>query len=217
MSVTGSEAGTGAAEAGRRSERCGGSAASRAGVVAERFLPRESPLPPLASSVDPRASRGFTLIEILVVLVIVAVVAVALTLSISGNAERRLADEAGRFRALAEQACHTAELTGREIGTVLDAGGYRFQRLDGAQWREFGEGEFRPRQWPQALRLELARNGRPLQLATAERSAPQLVCFSSGELTPFSLTLALGDAPLRYRISGREDGGIASERLDAPR
>lgn len=160
-------------------------------------------------------NHGFTLIEILVVVVIVGVLALALTLAVAGNAERQLANEAERFRALLAHACGQAELSGREIGAVLDANGYAFRRLDGEGWHELGEGELRTRRWPNALRLELSRAGRPLELATAERTAPQLVCFSSGELTPFTLTLALGDAPLRYRISGTDDGTLKAERAEA--
>lgn len=160
-------------------------------------------------------SRGFTLIELLVVVVIVGVLAAALTLAVAGNAERQLANEAERFRALLAHACSQAELSGREIGAVLDANGYAFRRLDGSEWRELGEGELRARRWPNALRLELSRSGRPLELATPERAAPQLVCFSSGELTPFVLSLALGDAPLRYRVAGADDGTLKAERVDA--
>ncbi len=64
-------------------------------------------------------SYGFTLIELLVVVVIVDVLAAALTLAVAGNAQRRLADEAERFRALLAHACGQAELSGREIGAVL--------------------------------------------------------------------------------------------------
>ncbi|MBO9663880.1 type II secretion system minor pseudopilin GspH [Dokdonella sp.] len=157
-------------------------------------------------------SRGFTLIELLVVVVIVGVLAAALTLAVAGSSERQLANEAERFRALLAHACGQAELSGREVGAVLDANGYAFRRLDGSEWRELAEGELRTRRWPNALRLELARDGRPLELATPQRPAPQLICFSSGELTPFVLTLALGDAPLRYRVSGAEDGTLKVER-----
>ncbi len=164
----------------------------------------------------PRAiPRGFTLIEILVVLVIVAVLSIAATLALSGNAERRLADEAERFRALLAQSCQMAELGGREFGVVIDAEGYRFQRLDGTQWQGFRDGELRPRRWPEALRLDLTREGRPLLLATGERAMPQVVCFSTGELTPFVLTMALGE-DARWRVLAREDGTLDSERVAAP-
>lgn len=159
--------------------------------------------------------RGFTLIELLVVVVIVGVLAAALTLAVAGTAQRRLENEAERFRALLAHACGQAELSGREIGVVLDADGYAFRRLDGSEWHESGEGELRARHWPNALRLELDRAGRPLELATSQRPAPQLVCFSSGELTPFVLTLALGDAAVRYRVMGEDDGTLKVERVDA--
>jgi general secretion pathway protein H len=72
----------------------------------------------------------------------------------------------------------------------------------------------RPRPWPSGLRFELTRAGRPLQPLTPKEQAPQVVCFSSGELTPFALELALGDAP-RYRIEGMDDGRIEARRLEA--
>lgn len=165
----------------------------------------------LRSPLSQSRLNGFTLIELLVVLVIVAVLAVAVTLAVAGSTERQLENEAERFRALLAHACNLSELTGREIGAVVDAGGYGFQRLDGDQWRAFGEGELHPRRWPGALRLGLERGGRPLELATPAHAEPQLVCFSSGELTPFALTLALGDGPKRWRVSGRDDGALVAE------
>lgn len=167
------------------------------------------------AKVRSRSSNGFTLVELLVVVVIVGALALALTLAVAGNAERQLANEAERFRALLAHACGQAELSGREIGAVLDASGYAFRRLDGSEWRELGEGELRARRWPDALRLELSRAGRPLELATPERDTPQLVCFSSGELTPFALVLMLGDAAPRYRVTGGDDGAVVVERVDA--
>ena len=86
-----------------------------------------------------------------------------------------------------------------------------------SEWRAFGRDDaLRARHWPAGLRLEFTREGRPLQLAAPDHDLPQLVCFSSGELTPFALTLALGDAA-RYRVGGREDGTLSVERLEAGR
>ncbi|HVT33059.1 MAG TPA: hypothetical protein VHE32_10445, partial [Rhodanobacteraceae bacterium] len=70
----------------------------------------------------------------------------------------------------------------------------------------------RPRYWIDGLHPDLAREGRRLDLFASRDGAPQLVCFSSGELTPFVLTLALGDAP-RYRVSGTEDATLDIERV----
>lgn len=160
-----------------------------------------------------RLQSGFTLLELLVVVVIVGVLAAALALSLGGSSERELANTAERFQTLLGQACGEAELSGREIGVAIGADGYAFSRLDGDAWRAFGkDGVLRARRWPAGLRLAFTRGGRPLALATPEQAQPQLVCFSSGELTPFALVLALGDAPVRYRISGSDDGTLKTEK-----
>jgi general secretion pathway protein H len=159
---------------------------------------------------------GFTLLEVLVVVVITATLVAALTLSVGGTSERQLANASERFEALLGHACNQAELSGREIGVVITADGYTFLRLDRDQWREFGgDGELRARHWPAGMRVELTREGRPLTLATAQQGAPQLVCFSSGESTPFTLTLALGTLPVRYRLNGDDDGTLKADRIES--
>jgi general secretion pathway protein H len=163
------------------------------------------------------AIAGFSLIELLVVVAIVAVVALAVTLSIGGGAERHLRREAERFVALVGQACTEAELGGREIGIVVGADGYAFRRLSGSDWQDLpADGILRARRWIDGLDPALAREGRRVALVAPGDAAPQLVCFSSGELTPFVLTLALGDAP-RYRVSGAEDATLKIEHVGAVR
>ena len=102
------------------------------------------------------------------------------------------------------------------VGVLADDG-YAFRRLDGADWRAASGDELRERRWPAGLRFELRRDGRRLEPATPTHPTPQLVCFSSGEMTAFVLTLALGDAAASWRISGSDDGQLASERIEAPR
>ena len=165
---------------------------------------------------ESRLQTGFTLIEILVVVVIVAVLALALTIAIGGTTERQLANEAERFQALVAHACDEAELGGREIGVALGADGYAFLRLDGSAWHPMGGEELRPRRWRPGLRGVLERDGRVLDLASSERPSPQVVCFSSGELTPFELTLALGDAPAHYVVRGGDDATPSLARVEAP-
>lgn len=161
---------------------------------------------------------GFTLIELLVVLVITGILVAALTLAIGDNGARELENASDRFQALLGHACNEAELGGREIGATLDDHGFAFKHLEGTVWRDFDrDGELRPRRWPQGARVELAREGRPVRLAANPTDAPQLVCFSSGELTPFTLTLMLGDPPVRYRVQGEDDGRTKRTRLDAQR
>ena len=164
-----------------------------------------------------RAAAGFSLIELLVVVVIVGVIALAATLSIGGTAQNRLQREAERFEALTTQACEQAELSGREIGVLVDTSGYAFRLLAGTQWQPFpDDSPLRNRPWLDGMTVALTREGRPVDLRAQRVVAPQVVCFSSGELTPFALTLGLGDAT-RLRVSGADDATLKHQRVETLR
>lgn len=153
--------------------------------------------------------RGFTLIEILVVIVILAVVAATITLAIgSSSGDRQLEREAERARALFAYACEHAELTGREIGINLSADGYRFSHYDHEVWIPARDGELRPRKWPSQLTATLTRDGHVADDEKTPPDAPQLICFSSGELTAFELELTMPEVDRRYRIDGHPDGDV---------
>lgn len=161
-------------------------------------------------------AQGFTLIEILVVMVIVAVLAVAVSIGIAtAGGERHLSREAERFQALVSYACTRAELSGHEIGLRVDENGYAFTRLalDGWQADE-QEGELRPRRWLSGMQVSMRRDGREMRVGGDAGQPPQIICFSSGELTPFVVRLALGDVPVRYELSGRSDGRVTLERVE---
>ena len=61
----------------------------------------------------------------------------------------------------------------------------------------------------------LSRDGRPLEVDADYAEKPQLVCFSSGEMTPFRLELGLSDLPITYRLDGQPDGDIKLVAIDA--
>ena len=159
---------------------------------------------------------GFTLIEILVVLAIIGVLVLAVSIGVAtAGGQRQLAREAERLQALVAYACTRAELGGREIGVRIDTGGYAFTMLGLEGWMaDEAQGELRPRRWIRGLRVDLQRDGRPLRAADANIPTPQIVCFSSGELSPFVLTLALGEDDAMVELRGRIDGRIDLRRTE---
>jgi len=161
-------------------------------------------------------SRGFTLVEILVVVVIIGVLATALVLrvDIAGGA-RQVEHEAEQARALIGYACEQAELRGREIGVSMSTSGYRFSQLEQDAWLPFGEGELRTRSWLPNSAIGLSRDGHAVALAGDYPDVPQLLCYSSGELTAFELDLGLPEVNPHYRVEGHPDGTLALRSVDA--
>ena len=169
--------------------------------------------------------RGFTLIEILVVVVILAVLAAAVSIAMSGaGGERQLEREAERLQALLGYACEHAEIGGKPVGLSLVDDGYLFAQpsgqpaqANGETWKTFDKGELRRREWPRSLRAELSRDGRRVEITPQPPERPQIVCFASGEMTPFRLELGLPDLNLRWRLELAADGSVTRERRDASR
>jgi general secretion pathway protein H len=164
------------------------------------------------------ASRptGFTLIELLVVVVILAVLAAAVSIGFAGaGGERTLAREAERAQALIAYACERAELSGRDIGLAFAKSGYRFSYPDRDVWTPYRSDELRPRAWPAAINAVLTQNERRITLAATAPDKPQLLCYASGELTPFRIELSLPDLARRYRLDGQANGQVLLATIDA--
>jgi len=155
----------------------------------------------------PGRGRGFTLIEILVALVIVGIVlsVALLSTNLVGN-DRELDEESRRLAALIEVARDDAMFQGRELGIEMLSTGYRFVEFDPYtnQWAVIPDDETL-RHWnlPETVELELVLEDKRVQLdeepkeirydprtgASIGNYAPHLLIYSSGDMTPFEITL----------------------------
>ena len=167
-----------------------------------------------------RATRGMTLIEILVVLVIIGILAMLATLSVGILGEdRQIEDEMRRLADAIALLQEQAQLEGRDYGILLETARYEFQRFDAFEqrWKVVeGDPALSPRELPPDLAFELTLEGRPVLLRREryeEARLPQLVAWGSGEMTPYRLTL-LRSGGARITLVGGFDGSIEIQRDD---
>lgn len=186
------------------------------------------------------SSRGFTLLELLVVMVIIGVLATMVSLAVGGRAvDDRLQAESRRLEELFRLASDEAQAKGLEFGFRQTEDGFEFLVPDGQTgvWEVVSDGLFRPRQIPAPFVLQLRVDGRLLKPVKSEpaqtqakegvdaldpvkraddsqRIEPQILILSTGEMTPFTLDLRLPDAPDSYRVEGNALGELALARVE---
>ncbi|MDE2149889.1 MAG: type II secretion system minor pseudopilin GspH [Gammaproteobacteria bacterium] len=166
-----------------------------------------------------RSSRGFTLLEVVVVTVIVAILAGFITLSIgSRDTEDRMQTEAQRLQQLIELAAEESQLKGVQLGLQFTDQGYRFLTLDDKSnlWRPYQTGgPLRPRALPPPFRIELRIDDRQMPSAPSQqppqKTKPQVLIYSSGQMTPFTAVLSAPDLSFAYRLKADALGGLKLE------
>jgi general secretion pathway protein H len=148
-------------------------------------------------------SRGFTLIEMLVVLMIMGLF-IGLVSTITQPDERAtLQLEADRLSQLLDFAATEARLTGKSIAWTADESGYRFWRsADDGTWSEIRDSELlRARTLPQGVAVSNFRveNMRP-------QGAMRLEFSPQGSSLAFIIGLSLGTQ--RYAVTGSPVGDV---------
>ena len=161
-----------------------------------------------------RKSRGFSLIEILVVLVIIAFATKMVVYSVEGGAEDELDTQALRLHTTINMASEFAILNQVELGFQVDKNKFEFLVFDSEKWITFDREElFSPVEFDERFKLTLnledlawaadnlleQSNWRELMSGGDEDSLlelkklkiPQVLILSSGEVSAFQLTLEL--------------------------
>ena len=177
--------------------------------------------PTTDAAVSSRGLRGFTLIELLVVIVIIGVMLGTMFLSMGDRGhDSQLDRERDRLVALLNYVQERAALQTIEYGLRCDQGGYRFVMYDSrkALWLEDPlDDTLRARRLPDGLELALNVEDRQIVLPArpdARKPAadtdltPQVMIYSSGDLTRFRLTLTRAAAHHSVVITGATTGKI---------
>ena len=161
--------------------------------------------------------KGFTLLELMVVLVIIGVILSFVRLSSGGDTRaEQMQREAQRLIALIELASEEAVLRSEQMAIRFGETEYEFMILRGGRWLALeGDQTLRLRELPKGieLRLELDENPPP-GLSAEDADAPQVFLLSSGEMTPFALTLSAPESEHRFRIKATLLGHLELEDVE---
>ena len=173
-------------------------------------------------------SRGFTLVEILVVVVIMAIVISLAVLSMnSGGRDTQLDEETRRLEGLVGLLHERALLEGRDFGLRIEPAAYEFVVYESRRdrWVPLNqEREFRHRTLPKGVSFELQLDAQVVVLKAVDRQlstdaqtpAPQVAIAASGEGTPFRLTLQRDGSQVRASVSGDALGKLSHRNSDQP-
>jgi general secretion pathway protein H len=148
-------------------------------------------------------SRGFTLIEMLVVLLIMGLVVGLVTAVTQPDDRAKLQLEADRLAQLLDFAVTDAQLTGRSIAWTADESGYRFWRSDdNGGWSEIRDSQLlRARTLPEGMEISdfSVENMRP-------QSGMRLEFTPEGSSLAFTIGLSLGTQ--RFAVTGSPIGQV---------
>lgn len=153
-----------------------------------------------------KRSKGFTLLELLIVMVIIGVIVGAATLSIPHNKTSQIEKEAQRFQALLKLARDEAVFQSRSVGVLFEESGYQFMRSGEEQgnWLALSDKQLRPRVLPEGFSFSVDVQGQMVSFEDAEseeRLVPHVFVLSTGEITPFNVTIsnaALHEIQMRF-------------------
>jgi general secretion pathway protein H len=168
-------------------------------------------------------SKGFTLIEILVVILIMAVVISLTVLSVNSTGrDSQLDEESRRIEGLVGLLHERAVLEGRDFGLRIEPTAYEFVVYDTVRerWMMLSqEQEFRHRELPKGISFQLQLDSQTVVIKPIDRNLasgeapppPQVAIAASGEGTPFRLTLQRDATQAKASVDGNALGKITRE------
>jgi general secretion pathway protein H len=159
--------------------------------------------------------KGFTLVELMVVIVIMSIMLGFLMVSIGGGErDKRLQDEAKRISALIKLASEQSLLQSMEIGLLVDEESYQFLTLNDESWQPLPESNFRKRQLPESIQLDLVSVEHAPPPEEPEEPIPQILLLSSGEATSFELEIKDDDIDYYLTLSGTIMGKLTLQQVE---
>lgn len=141
--------------------------------------------------------------------------------------DRQAEEETRRFWVVLQQAREEAELQAEDMGLFISTDSYEYLRFEPRrnEWQLIeGDELFAQRQLPEGLRFRLRVESRDIVMKPNlpnrgdkdenEKSPPQVMVFSSGEVMPFELQIEREGAPSLWRVTALADNDLRVENRD---
>lgn len=163
-------------------------------------------------------AKGFTLVELLVVIVLIGLMTSFVMLS-TGTAglERDMAEEAKRLHGLVKLAQEESIVQAKEIAMEINKNSYSFLQQGDKKWIALGEKVFRSRTLKNELELKLDMESQPGIFKSDKTDALRIYFLSSGELTPFTISIKLKDHDYPYyQLKGEFNGAVKLKYISDP-
>lgn len=164
-------------------------------------------------------SRGYTLIEILIVLFIISIVASVALLSISRNDNRQLESFANDLTQILSLAEEQAMLQPAVIGLALNEDSYQFASFDAVAkekktaWIPLQDTILGKHGIPRGIQIDVEVDGNRLSIENAVKNIPQIIISTNGDITPFTIYVSKSGEKPRYMIRGDADGNVTNKLL----
>lgn len=157
------------------------------------------------------ASRGFTLVELMVVLLIIGLMTGIAVLSMDltrGDAARQVAV---RLRDVVDVAHEQADMQGRNLAIGFWKHGWRFYELnDQGRWQvPLKDPLLRARRLDAGMDFRLRLEGLDVTLADTDKTHPQVYLLAGGDAQPFTLDIVQSDV-VRMRVKGDSLGTVTA-------
>ena len=165
-------------------------------------------------------SKGFTLIEILVVMLIISIVTTVALLSIRRNETKEMETLAKNISQMVTFAEEQAMLQSRVLGVAIQSQQLQFASLENSKdnkktiWHALNDHSLGTYKVPNNVQMTISSGNSKTDIDNdAKELKPQIIISTNGDIIPFTIYLGIKGKKPQYAITGDADGYISTKHV----